>query len=157
MALTFTKPEQLKHLLISSLPEVCTNSADSIFIMDHEPIKTILDTKNIPILSKIRDSQVNKFEEINSNFKANLARTRSNNDPKDVFIQDIMILGSSIANKAPVEDMNLVYASVPDETIGHNLTELTSLSELTEVVKNLLQASEINKREIGALKNEIVA
>ena len=68
-----------------------------------------------------------------------------------------MILGSSIANKAPAPDINLVYISVPDETIGHNLTEMTTLAELTEVVKNLLQTSQTNKHEIGALKNEIVA
>ena len=52
--------------------------------------------------------------------------------------------------------MHLVYVSVPNETIGHNLSEKTTLSELTNVVKNLFQTAETNKREIGVLQNEIV-
>ena len=157
MPLTFTHPDELTHLCPSSWPEVLTNSAGSIFKLDHELIKQLLKNKQITTLSKIREPLVNKFAEINPNYKTNLARTRNTkHDSKDVFIKDILILGTSIANQAPTEDMHLVYVSVPNETIRHNLSDNTTLSELTEVVKNLLQTSETNKREIGVLQNEIV-
>ena len=158
MAITFTNPDQLTHLLVQSWPEVVTGSADSIFKLDHEHIKQILNNKTTTQLSKIRVPLVKKFEEINPSYKADLARTRSaQHDPKEVFVNDILLLGTSIANKTPVEDIHLVYVSVPNETTGQNLTETTTLSELTEVVKHLLQTSETNKREIGVLKNEIAA
>ena len=122
MAITFTHPDQLTHLLAASWPEILTNSAGSIFKLDHDLIKEILENKNNSFLNKIREPLVNKFEEINPNYKANLARTRdTKHDPKDVFVQDILLLGTSIANKAPVENIHLVYVSVPNETIGLNL------------------------------------
>ena len=157
MPLTLTHPDELTQCRVTSWPEVITNSAGSIFKLDHELIKQILENKNTTLLGKIREPLVNKFEEINPNYKANLARTRNvKHDPKDVFIKDILLLGTSIANKTPAENMHLVYVSVPNETIGHNLSENTTLSELTNVVKNLLQTAETNKREIGVLQNEIV-
>ena len=131
MAITFTNPDQLTHLLVQSWPEIVTGSADSIFKLDHDHIKQILNNKNRPLLSKIRAPLVNKFEEINPAYKADLARTRSTqHDPKEVFVQDILLLGTSIANKAPVENIHLVYVSVPNDTIGLNLSENTTLSEL---------------------------
>ena len=157
-AMTFTHPDQLSHLLVNSLPEILTNSAESIFTLNHDSITKILDSKNIQIISKIRDSQLNKFAEIRSDYPANLAHTRPIAiDQKADFIQDILLLGSCIAARAPVENMHLVYVSVPNETLGHILSDKTTLSELTDVVKQLLQTTEANKREIGVLKNDIVA
>ena len=106
MPLTLTPPDELTQCHVKSWPEVITNSAGSIFKLDHELIKQILENKNTTLLSKIREPLVNKFEEINPNYKANLARTRNvKHDPKDVF--EITLSGCPVIGFLPVPPISL--------------------------------------------------
>ena len=150
--------ELLEHITDNSLPEVVANCADSIFKLVHDDLTKVLDKRTKVVLNKTRDGLIIKFAELCPQFPAKLARNRSasqgSKDTKHTFVQDILLLGSSIIAKAPVEHINLVYVSVPEETLSDKLPEKATMPELTEAVNKLVEISRANKCEIELLKNK---
>ena len=154
--LTITHVDQLVQVHHPSLPDIFVHNAECIFNSEHEKITEIIDPKTPSVLNKIRAALLKRFAELVPKFSPDLAnKVAVDTKNKHTFVQDIILLGCSIVAKAPVENIDLVYINVPEETADYDLSELQP--GLKNVIDKLLQNAETNKREILSLKSETLS
>ena len=125
--LTISHIDQLAQCLDQSLPSIYLHNAECIFNSDHDDLTKILDSKTPTILMKIRQPQLKKVEEVHPKYKADYAHNRTVRSDKHDLVQDILLLGKTIAVKSPVKELdNLVYA-FPEEIDTLDLSDPTVL------------------------------
>ena len=123
--LTISHIDQLAQCLDQSLPSIYLHNAECIFNSDHDDLTRILDPKTPTILKNIRQSQLKKVEELHPKYKTEYAHNRTVRSDKHDLVQDILLLGKTLAVKSPVKELdNLVYA-FPEETDEFDTLDLS--------------------------------
>ena len=87
-----------------------------------------------------------KFAEICPKYPANAAHARKQR--KDKIIQDIIILGSCIVAKGPVENMDCIY-QIQEQTPKFDLDQ----SDQSKAIEYLLQLTKALSNELGELRS----
>ena len=153
--LTITHIDHLAHISDQSLPPIIVHNAECIFNTNNKDLaKKIFDPKTGTLLAKIRKSQLNKVEELDPKYKSRYAHIRDNKTDKHEIIQDILLLGETLATKSPVTNLDdLVYA-LPKEADDIDTLDLSDPTILKNILKNLLITTTEQKQEIGVLKND---
>ena len=96
--LPITELAQLAQVKDDFFPASFVTNAKCIFDHDHNDIKKILNDKDLVTLKNIRNALLTGVEQLFPSFPAKLALPRTISD-KGIFIQDILLLGASIAKK----------------------------------------------------------
>ena len=140
----------LSKLKDKDLPDMFSKHAESIFILNHDEITAVLDQKTTKNLNNIRKALLVRFSELCHKYTPESVRYRAIETHNRLdFVQDILLLGNSIVNKGPVENIELVYEV-------DNSLDLDNPSAMKEIVKQLLQCTKVLKDEVLQLKNENV-
>ena len=136
----------LANIVDKSLPQVVVDSAEAIFKLNDTAVRDEFNPKSVSALKNTRDAMLTKFAEICPKYPANAAHARKQS--KDKMIQDIIILGSCIVAKSPVENMDRIY-QIQEQTPEFNLDQ----SEQSKAIEYLLQVTKALTHELGELRS----
>ena len=149
---TINHIDQLSQFSDQSLPLIYLHNVVCIFNSEHENLTKILDSKTPTILMKIRQSQLIKVEELDSKFEAKHAHKRNVKTDKHYIVQDILLLGKTLAVKSPVENLDQLVYAFPEETDELDTLDLSDPTVLKNTIKQLFKTTKDQKHEIGLLK-----
>ena len=116
-------------------------------------VTKILDQRTPTNLIKVRGSQLKKVEELFPKYRSEFAHKRSTKD-KDFLVQDILSLGTTLAKNSPVDKLDELVYSIPEETDEVDTRNLSDPKVLENTIKELLKITKQQKHEIGLLKND---
>ena len=136
----------LANIVDKSLPQVVVDSAEAIFKLNDTAVRDEFNSKSVSALKDTRDAMLTKFAEICPKYPANAAHARKNSKAK--IIQDIIILGSCIVSKGPVENMDRIY-QIEEQTPEFDLDQ----SEQSKAIKYLMQLTKAMSLELGELRS----
>ena len=153
--LPITELAQLAQVKDDFFPASFVTNAKCIFDHDHKDIKTILNDKDLVTLKNIRNALLNGVEQLFPSFPAKSGLPRMNSD-ESIFIQDILLLGASIAKKSPTEHLDRIYVSIQEQQDALDLSglDLSDGSVMITVVTGLLQTVESIKRKLNEQIND---
>ena len=114
--ITITHIDQLSQCSDQSLPPIYVHNAECISNTSNNDLTKILDPKTPKILMNVRKAQLNKVEELHPKYKAKYAHIRSTRTDKHEIIQDILLLGDTLATKSPVTNLDSLVYALPEET-----------------------------------------
>ena len=136
----------LANVTDKGLPQVVVDSAEAIFKLNDTAVRDEFNSKSVSALKDTRDAMLTKFAEICPKYPANAAHARKNSKAK--IIQDIIILGSCIVSKGPVENMDRIY-QIQEQTPEFDLDQ----SDQSKAIKYLLQLTKAMSLELGELRS----
>ena len=153
--LPITELAQLAQVKDDFFPASFVTNAKCIFDHDHNDIKKILNDKDLVTLKNIRNALLTGVEQLFPSFPAKLGLPRMNSD-KSIFIQDILLLGASIAKQSPTEHLYRIYVSTQEQQDALDISglDLSDGSVMITVVTGLLQTVESIKRKLNEQIND---
>ena len=137
--LTINHIDQLSQIHDQSAPAVVIHNAECIFKSNHVDVTKILDQRTPTNLMKVRGSQLKKVEELFPKYRSEFAHKRTNRDSKEYLVQDILLLGNTIANNSPDAKLNELVYSIPEDTDEVDSRNVSDPKVLENTIKELLK------------------
>ena len=150
--ITITELAQITQVKEEFLPMAFTANVKCIFDHDHKDIKTTLMGHNVATLKVIRDTLLAQIEQKFPQFPAKNSLSRTDSD-KCAYIQDILLLGASVAKNAPVEHLEHVYVTIPEYQASLDFSGM-DLTNMPAVIKELMRIVEDHDRKLSKITND---
>ena len=151
-SITITELAQVTQVKDEFLPTAFIANAKCIFDHDHKDIETILMGLNLATLNVIRDNLLMQIEQMFPKFPAKNGLSRSNSD-KCSYVQDILLLGASVAKNAPAEHLEHVYVKVVEYQESVDFTKI-DINNVPAVIKDLIRIVEDHNHKLSKLTND---
>ena len=135
----------LANVTDKGLPQVVVDSTEAIFKLNDTAVRDEFNSKSVSALKNTRDAMLTKFAEICPKYPANAAHARKNSKAK--IIQDIIILGSCIVSKGPVENMDRIY-QIQEQTPEFDLDQ----SDQSKAIEYILQFTKALSHDLRSVK-----